>query len=308
MLNTGFPIRKDLYGLRYVFFLGNEGGDCKYRCTFCEIGKSNKVSNEYNITLFENLYKDYSEQTKGEINHPLIYNRGNVTDEKAFSRRTLKHVLEKFNNNSKITNLSINSREKEVTNEFIDFIMQMNLSYPVHFILGQESFSDKTYQIIGKNSQGEYERLVNKLISFNQKGFYPDNKTYNFGIDCNLLFLPELYIGASERLLSKKEIENGFVNDIKKALEISSENVPLTLNLHPYYKVKSLPYENADIEHFIEILPNITELVKTYNNAAKFKTSIFIGFRGLKTGNEKIDRQINAWNKYFDNFNETNNI
>ena len=308
MLNTGFPIRKDLYGLRYVFFLGNEGGDCKYCCTFCEIGKSNKVSSEYNITLFENLHKDYFEQTNGKINHPLIYNRGNVTDEKAFSRRTLKHILERFIHSSNITHLSINSREREVTEEFIEFILQMTLPYPIHFILGQESFSDKTYQIIGKNSQGEYERLVKKLIRFNQKGFYPDNKSYNFGIDCNLLFLPELYIGESERLPNKKEIENGFVNDIEKALEFSSENLPMTLNLHPYYKVRSLPYDNADIEQFIEILPNITELVKTYNTTAKFKTSIFIGFRGLKTGNEQIDKQMDKWNKYFDNFNEMNKI
>lgn len=308
MLNNGFPIRKDLYGLRYVFFLGNEGGDCKYRCTFCEIGKSNKVSTEYNIALFERLYKNYLERINGKINHPLIYNRGNVTDEKAFSRKNLKHILERFNNNSKITHLSINSREKEVTEEFIEFIMQMNLSYPIHFILGKESFSEKTYRIIGKNSKGEFESLINKLIPFNDDKFISNCRKYNFGIDCNLLFLPELYIGVTDRIQNKNGIELGFINDIKKAIDYSSFNVPLTINLHPYYKVKSLPFENADVAHFIEILPNINELVKNHNKESKYKASIFIGFRGLKTGNEEIDKQLDEWNQIFNKFNETNDF
>lgn len=308
MLNTGFPIRRDTYGLRYIFFLGNEGGDCKYRCTFCEIGKSTKVSSEYNITLFENLHKDYLGQTNGELNHPLIYNRGNVTDEKAFSRKTLKHILERFIHSSNITHLSINSREREVTEEFIGFILQMNLPYPVHFILGQESFSKKTFRTIGKNSIGEYERLTEKLVPFNQNKNLTGNKGYNFGVDCNLLFLPEIYEGVTERKLDKKEIENGFINDVKMTLEYSSSDIPLTINLHPYYKVKSLPYENADIAHFIEILPKVAEIVKLHNKKSKFEASMFVGFRGLKTGNEKLDKQIDSWKNYFDNFNETNEI
>jgi len=136
MLNTSFPIRKDLFGLRYVFFLGNEGGNCKYNCTFCEIGKSNAVTSEYNIELFDGLFKDYKKKVNGEKNHPLIYNRGNITDEKAFSRRTLLHLLSHFNSISNITHVSLNSREQEVTKEFIEFIFKINLSYPIHFILG----------------------------------------------------------------------------------------------------------------------------------------------------------------------------
>ena len=89
MINTGFPIRKDLYGLRYVFFMGNEGGNCKYNCTFCEIGKSNAVSSDYNISLFNNLFDDYLNKASTQKNHPLLYNRGNITDEKALSRKTL---------------------------------------------------------------------------------------------------------------------------------------------------------------------------------------------------------------------------
>lgn len=301
MLNTSFPIRKDRYGYRYVFFLGNEGGDCKYQCTFCEIGKSNAVTSEYNIKLFDSLFNDYMTKVSSLANHPLIYNRGNVTDERAFSRKTLAYILTRFNGNANITHLSLNSREKEVNQTFFDFILKLNLSYPVHFILGQESFSPKTYQIIGKNSTNEFQRLVNKIIPFN-------DRKYQFGIDCNLLFLPELYIGNSERNTHKKEIEKGFIEDVKKVLEYSSNQVPFTINLHPYYKVMSLPYENAVIDQFIDLLPHVLDLVAAHNQARKYKTSVFVGFRGIKTGNRFIDAKIDKWNSFFDLFNERNEV
>jgi len=301
--------RNIVYGLRYVFFLRNEDGSCKYRCTFCEIGKSNKVSSDYNITLFNNRYKDYQRKISRYKNHPLIYNRGNITDEKAFSRKTLKHILTRFNNNSKITHLSLNSREKEVTSEFINFISEMKLSYPIHFILGQESFSTGTLKTIGKNSNGEYQRLANKLIAFNYNDSPPEVKPYNFGIDCNLLFLPELYIGnVFNRYKYDKEIKDGFIEDVKKVLEYSSVQVPLTINLHPYYKVKSLPYENADIDQIIDLLPQIHNLITHNNKKRKHKISIFIGFRGIKIGNKQIDAKIDRWNNIIDSFNEKNKL
>lgn len=308
MINTSFPIRKDLYGLRYVFFLGNEGGYCKYKCTFCEIGKSNAVSPEYNINLFDNLFEDYLEKIADKKNHPLIYNRGNITDESAFSRKTLTHLLTKFNYNSSITHLSLNSREKEVSNGFIEFVLKMNLSFPIHFILGQESFSNRTSQIIGKNTSGEYLRLNNKISQFNSESYLSGNKNYNFGIDINLLFLPELYIGETDRKEHKKEIYEGLIDDIEKALNNSTKEIPLTINIHPYYKVKTLPYENADIEQLIDLLPRIKTLVSTHNNGREHKTFVFIGFRGVKTGHKITDLQIDNWNKIFNSFNEKNDL
>ncbi len=308
MMNTSFPIRKDLYGLRYVFFLGNEGGNCKYQCTFCEIGKSNAVSSEYNIILFDNLFEDYLEKIVDKKNHPLIYNRGNITDERAFSSKTLTHLLTKFNNNQSITHLSLNSREKEVSSKFIEFVLEMDLSYPIHFILGQESFSSRTHQIIGKNSRGEYLRLNKKISQFNLKSYLTGNKNYNFGIDINLLFLPELYIGETDRKEYNEEIDEGLIDDIEKALNNSTKEIPLTINIHPYYKVKTLPYENADIEQLIDLLPQIKYLVSKHNSDRIHKTSVFIGFRGIKTGHKITDLQIDNWSKVFNSFNEKNDL
>ena len=307
MLNTNFPIRKDRYGLRYVFFLGNEGGNCKYQCTFCEIGKSNAVSSKYNVNLFDNLFEDYLIKVTDKRNHLLLYNRGNITDKRAFSRKTLAHILTKFKNYHSITHLSLNSREQEVTNDFIDFIFKMNLPYPIHFILGQESFSDKTDQIIGKNSNGEFVRLNNKISQFNSESYFTRNENYKFGIDVNLLFLPELYIGKADRKEYEKEIKKGLLKDVKKVLINSSEIVPITINIHPYYKVKSLPFENTDVSQLIDLLPQIQDLVTVYNKKRKYKTSVFIGFRGIKTGNKQNDLQIDKWNKIFDLFN-TNSV
>jgi len=127
MYNTTFPVRMDSNGLRPVFFLGNEGGNCSYNCTFCDIGKSTPVTSEYNIELFDHLYLQYKESVFGP-NHPLIYNRGNVTDTKAFSGKTLEHILNTFALTENIQFLSINSREKEITREFLTYIFEKKLS------------------------------------------------------------------------------------------------------------------------------------------------------------------------------------
>lgn len=304
MINTGFPIRKDLYGLRYVFFLGNEGGDCKYQCSFCEIGKSNAVSSEYNISLFDNLFEDYLVKVADKQNHPLIYNRGNITDDRAFSRKTLRHILSRFKNYSTITHLSLNSREREVSSDFIDFVLEMKLPYPIHFILGQESFSPRTFQIIGKNSGGEYVRLNNRISRFNYDSYLTDDKNYNFGIDVNLLFLPELYVSEVDRKEIEREIGAGLLQDVKKVLDNSLDMIPITINIHPFYKVNTLPYENADVDQLIDLLPQIQDLAFVHNKGKRNKTSVFIGFRGIKTGNMQNDLRIDRWNNRFDLFNK----
>ena len=292
MINRDFPIRKDQYGYRYVFFLGNEGGNCKYQCRFCEIGKSNAVDSAYNIMLFDHLYNDYKMNLQGHITHPLLYNRGNISDEKAFSLKTLTYILNKFNSDKNIHHISLNSREKEIDTTFINYLLEANLSFPIHFILGQESFSSKIVNIIGKNTIGEFEKLVEKISPYNKEYYIPRFKKYNFGVDINLLFLPELYIGNVNRWKYKDEVSIGLMKDINYALNYSTDSFPLVININPYYKVSTLPYENADIELLISLLPSISELVHGINKKRTYKISIFIGYRPIKAYNDLYSQKI----------------
>ena len=306
MINRDFPLRRDQYGYRYVFFLGNEGGNCKYQCNFCEIGKSNAVDSAYNIMLFDCLYNDYKLKLHNDITHPLLYNRGNITDEKAFSRKTLTYILNKFKSDTNIHHISINSREKDVDTNFIDYVLGLNLYFPVHFILGQESFSSKTLEIIGKNSVGEFENLVRKIFLYNNSENYKSNsKTYNFGIDVNLLFLPELYIDNVNRKGYEDDIFIGLMKDIDYAINYSTDSFPLTININPYYKVSTLPYESADIEYFLSLLPSISKHIYIINKNRKFKVSIFIGYRPIKTYDNLYNRKITEYECVINEFNET---
>jgi len=149
---------------------------------------------------------------------------------------------------------------------------------------------------------------VSKLIPFNEKKYLQKNKNYNYGIDCNLLFLPELYIGKENRNQHSKEIAVGFIEDINNTLKYSSPQVPLTININPFYKVKSLPFKNADINQLLDLLPLIMELVNKHNKERKHKITVFIGFRGIKTGNKQIDLKIDRWNNIFNLFNENNKL
>ena len=301
MINRDFPLRKDRYGYRYVFFLGNEGGNCKYQCRFCEIGKSNAVDSTYNIMLFDYLYNDFKLKLRNETTHPLLYNRGNITDEKSCSRKTLTHILNKFKSDTNIHHLSINSREKEADANFMDYIMNFKLSFPIHFILGQESFSSKTTEIIGKNTVAEFDSLVKKISLYN---YISDSKTYIFGIDVNLLFLPELYIGNAKRKGNEVDIFAGLHKDIDYAINTSTDSFPLTININPYYKVNTLPYENADIEHFISLLPPISEHIYEINKNRRFEVSVFVGFRPVKMFDNLHNKEIVEFESVIDEFNE----
>jgi len=301
MFNTPFPIRKDSNGLRPVFFLGNEGGNCRYKCTFCDIGKSSPVSSEYNIELFNSLYLRYEENVSGP-NHPLIYNRGNITEPFAFSRNTLDHILNTFNSYDFIRFLSINSREKEVTIEFLKYIVTKHLKFPLHFVLGIESFCDNLKKVIGKSTTGELDRLIERLKDFNILN--PDHLDYQFGIDVGLLFLPELYFGGTlNRREAYSDIKIGFLADIKRILELADDITPIEINVHPYYKVEQLPFENADIDQLISYLPDIEQLLSFYNKGKKFNTHVFIGFRPSYDLDGLTNRKIDEWSKIIESFN-----
>ncbi|MEW5996986.1 MAG: hypothetical protein AB1657_05335 [Candidatus Micrarchaeota archaeon] len=301
----GFSLRRDQNGWRPIFFLGNEHGNCPFNCRFCIVGKSAGVSSKENIRKFDKQYASYLKAINRPY-HPVVYNKGNVTNPEEFSRTTLDYLLAVFSSDERTAFVSLNSREKAATSEVLDYLNEKNLPYPIHFIVGIESFSKKTPAILGKNTAGELDRFIEKLKHYNRAS--PSRK-YTFGLDVNLLFLPQLYLDdADETKGSYAKIKAGIVYDVREVLRRSNPSVPIEINLHPFYRVETLSFQDADLGAFMKILPSLQKEVEHHNAEHRTTTHLFLGVEGSGYENEQQARQAQIWKPFIDEFNSTGRI
>lgn len=302
-----FPIRKDHHGLRVVYNLGNELGDCPFRCTFCNVGRSPKTSSEANIAEFDRLHARFQPFIKAPY-HPLIYNQGNATSEVEFSRPTLNHVLSTFSHDPRVRFISLNSRERSTSPAILEELAQQNLPFPVHFILGIESVSPRAKTLLGKDTKGEMERFLAKLAPYNSKDQNCDQtKAYTFGIDANLVFLPEFYLDEGEgRAGNEEKIASGFLDELENLLSLIDGSVPVEINLHPYSRVETLPFPSCDLDFFMAVLPRLQQAVRKHNGDHTTRaTHIFVGIEGEGYIEEAIRVQKEKWESRIDSFNYT---
>jgi hypothetical protein len=309
---VAFPLRRDRNGWRAVYKLGNERGDCPFQCTFCGVGRSPRVTSDENIALFDVLHSRHLAAIDGPY-HAMIFNRGNVTDGGAFSSRTLDHVLNTFSRDSRVSYVSLNSRERTATPDVLDALSSRNLPYPIHFVLGQESFARSAPLILGKHNCGEMARFVAKLKRYNAN-FDPlaEHERYVFGLDVNLLFLPELYLGPGEaRNGNMAGIAAGITRDLRQLLTLSDPLVPMEVNIHPYYEVESLPYQKADLSVLLRILPSLKRMIEDHNQSCHTcRTHLFVGIvfvtnEGVLRPNPDLASRISRLEAAFERFNTT---
>ena len=313
--NFQFPLRVDRNGCRSVYKLGNERGDCQFECRFCGVGRSPRMSSAANIALFDALHSKHLAELAGPY-HPAIFNRGNVTDPEAFSLDTLNHILEVFEQDGRVSYLSLNSRESTAATEVLDRLAARNLPFPIHFIFGQESFSQSAPRILGKSNRGEMERFVRKLKRYNMgRRLGGDRKAYVFGLDVNLVFLPELYLEAGESREGREtRIAEGLANDLREVLRRADPVVPVEINLHPYYEVASLPYRQADVCQLLRILPPLQVIVDEHNRKpGMYPTHLFVGVVFFEDGGEQpsdSDRagKLHWLQQAIDEFNRTGKL
>ncbi|UCG58875.1 MAG: hypothetical protein JSU70_05045 [Phycisphaerales bacterium] len=301
-----FTLRKDQNGYRPVFPLGNTLGRCPHACTFCSVKTGKKVTFEEAVARFEELLASHCREIDGPY-HPVIYNRGNVTNPREFPTELLDHVLNTFNADRRVSYVSLNSREQYMTSELLEYLVDKHLSYAIHFIIGIESFSDRAPRVLGKDTAGELDRAIQKLKPFNKEyGRQCTGRDYIFGLDVNLVFLPELYLGPSRRRqqASFGETGLGFEQDLAKLLEAIDPEVPTEINVHPYAKVDALPYDDVDLEVLVRMLPDLAHLVAEHNSAlGAYETHLFVGVEGDGYSTERQRCQIHKWKSYIDEFN-----
>jgi len=281
MLNNPFSLRKDQCGQRPIYYLGNELGDCPHNCTFCDVGHSQKVTAADNIELFFELHKQFMRLIEGPY-HPLIYNQGNITNPLEFSESSLQRILQEFNKDPRIGYVSLNSRSCYITHALLRLLISYDLTFPIHFIFGLESFSDRAKVLFGKNTTGDIHQLIDILRPYNQSTGGKIRGDYRFGLDVNLVFLPEMYLKEGEsRAGNEQAIAAGMRWELEQLLSSIDPSVPVEINLHPYYAVEKLPFESIDLSFFMNELPALQALVNKHNQInTDRRTHLFVGLEG----------------------------
>lgn len=273
------------------------------------VGKSPKVDISNNLQEFDKQHETFLRIIDGPY-HPLIYNQGNVTNEEEFSRTSLRHVLNAFQGDSRIVFVSINSRQWYITDELLDFFLTINPSFPIHFILGVESFSPRAKSLFGKDTSGEFEKLNEILRPINQKVSNLSGIDYKFGLDVNLVFLPEMYIpDGATRYCNEAKIAEGMRWELAQLLSRIDPFVPVEINIHPYYNVKALPYEDMGLDLLMGELPKLQGMVAENNKSSQGRDShLFIGVEGSGYQHSLYQGHLKHLGKLIKEFNATGDL
>ena len=102
--------------------------------------------------------------------------------------------------------------------------------------------------------------------------------------------------------------EAGIEYDVREVLRRSDPSIPIEINLHPFYRVETLPFQDADLGEFMKILPGLQKEVERHNADHGTATHLFIGVEGSGYENERQAKQVQIWKPFIDEFNSTGEI
>lgn len=305
-----FGLRRDRNGFRPVFPLGNTLGFCPFDCTFCNVKATRRVDSREARHRFDGLWKAFERVIDGSY-HPVIYNQGNGTNPEELAPEVLDHVLETFRFDGRVVFLSLNSRERMASRAVLESLVNRRLPYPIHFIFGQETFSDDADAIIGKRVRGEFDRFVRRLAAYNRTRQARDLRAgYQFGMDVNLLFLPELYLRSGEgREGNEFKIGCGLRREVEILLARASPIVPIEINIHPYVRVEALPYQTAEPWVLVKALPEIAAVVERFNAKGDHRpVHVFVGIEEIRSEDGRATEESQEIAAAIDLFNQTGGV
>lgn len=295
-----FKPRQDQDGTRLIISLSNEKG-CPHKCRGCGVHKDVRiVSRQTNRRTISEEITRLAKATTAPY-HIIVYNSGNVASPEELSRENLNYLLELLDKlDPKPTMVSLNTRGLYITDELLDNISALNLSYRVNFNFGVETLTRRGMKIYGKPGiDEELHQAFTILRDYNQ------THTKQFGLMINFVYLPEVY-------LEEDQPREGFVQEISSFVEdYVDKGVPIRINLHPFYQVDGLAYRDSSLDDLMKTIPEIQRILDSKNEAVAeqaMRVSLFIGVqdRGYETDGWKT--QIQRWQPMIDRINRGENI
>ena len=223
----------DRYGVRLALVFGNQapGGRCPYytagQCHFCDIGAgegaaATSQSNRQRLAWFQEYYG----QVLPEVVHLVLYNSGSLLNPREMPADVLDEILVWARSLAALRMVSVETRESLVTEHSVRRVADaLGPGRMVRVILGLETSDEyRREELLAKRMPRAAVRRAVEVIASVAAALGPER----IGLTFNILV-------GGPGTTSQTAVDDALAT-ADFALEAGqSANLPIDLNLHPYY-------------------------------------------------------------------------
>jgi hypothetical protein len=268
----------DRRGLRLAIVLGNEApsGICPYAaknlCHHCDIGmgEGRRFDAAMNLARFRWLQEHYS-SIWPKVAHLVVYNSGSVLNRLELAPETLTAVLDFARSLPELRLVSVESREAYVTPEVVSRLTaDLGAGREVRVIVGIESADDtiRNKFLQKQMPRRAIERTVRAIATVRRAVAASGNPAALPGLAINVI------VGGPGTTLNS--IVRDAVESCMYSLRLAQAyNLPLDLNVHPYYPSKRSTARFPD--HPRPPLPALIDAICSLAQRVGNNTPIFVG-------------------------------
>jgi hypothetical protein len=298
----------DRRGLRLAIVLGNESlsGMCPYaagnNCHHCDIGlgEGRRFDPAMNLARFRWLQKHYS-LIWPSVAHLVVYNSGSVLNRIELAPEILTAVLDFARSLPELRVVSLESREAFVTPEVVSRLTaDLGAGREVRVIVGIESADGTIRNKLLRKQMPRIaiERAVGAISTVRRVVVSKGNKAALPGLAANVI------VGGPGTTL--RSIVRDAVETSRYSLMLAQAyDLPLDLNLHPYYPSKRSTARFPD--HTRPSLQALVEAVCCVAQSVGNHASVFVGLEDEGHDQNPWDKaeQVTRFERAVDFFNRT---
>jgi hypothetical protein len=301
----------DRRGLRLAIVLGNEApsGMCPYaagnNCHHCDIGlgEGYRFDPAMNLARFRWLKKHYS-SIWPSVAHLVVYNSGSVLNRIELAPEILTAVLHFARSLPELRVVSLESREAFVTPEAVSRLTaDLGAGREVRVIVGIESADDTIRNKLLRKQMPRraIERAVRAISTVRRVVASKGSKAALPGLTTNVIVGGP---GTTTRSIVRDAVETSMYS-LRLA---QAYDLPLDLNLHPYYPSKRSSARFPD--HTRPSLQALVEAVCAVAQSVGNGAPVFVGLEDEGHDQDPWDKteQVTRFARAVDYFNRTGRL
>jgi len=298
----------DRRGLRLAIVLGNEApsGICPYaarnNCHHCDIGRGEgrRFDAAMNLARLRWLQKHYS-SIWPRVAHLVVYNSGSVLNRLELAPEILTAVLDFARSLPELRLVSVESREAFVTPEVVSRLTaDLGAGREVRVIVGIESADDTIRNKLLRKQMPRVaiERAVRAISTVRRVVVSNGNQAALPGLATNVI------VGGPGTTLGSI-VRDAVETSMYSLMMAQAYDLPLDLNLHPYYPSKRSTARFPD--HSRPSLQALVEAVCSVAQSVGNNAPVFVGLEDEGHDQDPWGRteQVTRLGRAADYFNRT---